>query len=198
MNFLSPTTIVCTGGTGSGKSVWLARLLKEKLFAEPPKRVVYCYGVWQSLFDTMENVEFVEGVPASFDEYADGNHNIIILDDLQDEVTNSKEVEHLFTRGSHHKKLTIIYLNQNLFYQNKHARTLALNTHYTVLFRNPRSASQIRTLRSQTGLKHLADAYSDATKDNFGYLVVDLHPASNQDYRLRSRIFQGEDPTIYK
>lgn len=198
MNFLSPTTIVCTGGTGSGKSVWLSRLLSENLFTEPPKRIIYCYGVWQSLFDRMTNVEFVEGLPSSFDNYIDGNHNIIILDDLQDEVTNSKEVEHLFTRGSHHQKLTIIYLNQNLFYQNKHARTLALNTHYTVLFRNPRSASQIRTLSSQTGLKHLSDAYSDATKDNFGYLVVDLHPASSQDYRLRSRIFKGEDPTIYK
>lgn len=198
MNFISPTTIVCSGGTGSGKTVWLARLLKENLFTIPPKRVIYCYGVWQSLFDTMKNIDFVEGLPTSFDSYCDGNHNIIIIDDLQDEATKSKEVEYLFTRGSHHKNLTVIFINQNLFYQNKHARTLALNTHYTVLFRNPRAASQIRTLRSQTGLKYLEDAYADATKPNFGYLVVDLHPASNKDYRLRTCIFKGEDPTIYK
>ena len=197
MNFISPTTICISGCTGSGKTTWLRRLLDEKLFYNLPNRIIYFYGVWQNAFDSMTDVEFHEGLPVSFDDFVDGNHNVLIFDDLQEDITKSKAAEHLFTRGSHHKNLTIVFVNQNIFYQGKHARTIALNTHYTILFRNPRATSQIRTLASQTGLQHLKEAYEDATKEKYGYLVVDLCPHSDDDYRLRTHIFNNEDPIIY-
>lgn len=116
--------------------------------------------------------------------------NLIVFDDLQDEVTNSKAVEKLFTRDSHHRNLSVIYINQNMFYAGKSARTIALNTHYTVLFRNPRAASQIRELCAQTGFKYLLEAYNDAIAQNqFGYLVVDSSPYSKCKFKLRTCIF---------
>ena len=158
---------------------------------------MYCYGVWQDVFDSMKDIEFHEGLPSTFDEFADGNHNVLIADDLQEDIAKSKEAEHLFTRGSHHKNLTVIYINQNIFYQGKHSRTIALNMHYTILFRNPRAVSQLSTLASQTGLRYLKEAYEDATKGKYGYLVLDLCPHSNDAYRLRSHIFTNVDPVIY-
>ena len=169
------------------------------MFDVKPDRVFYCYGVYQKKFETMQNVEFIHGLPDSFNTLHGSNHNLVIIDDLQDEVANNKAVEQLFTRESHHRNISVVYINQNLFYQGKHARTIALNTHYTVLFRNPRANSQLRILRSQSGLKHLEEAYADAMKhDQFAYLVIDLSPFSQTEYKLRTRIFPNEDMVIYE
>ncbi len=84
-----------------------------------------------------------------------GNHNIIILDDLQDRVSKSVEAEQLFTRGSHHKNLTVIYIIQNLYQQGKCARNIALNCHYTILFKNPMDVTQIYNFGRQLGITKL-------------------------------------------
>lgn len=197
--FISPATIVLSGTTSSGKSTWIEQFLKEDMFDITPSKVFYCYGVYQKKFETISNVDFIHGLPESFDSFYGPAHNLLIIDDLQDEVASNKSVEQLFTRESHHRNLSVVYINQNLFYQGKHSRTIALNTHYTILFRNPRANSQLRILRSQTGLKHLEEAYSDVMKhDQFGYLVIDLSPFSKTKYKLRTRIFPNEDMVIYE
>ena len=191
------------------------------MFTVQPKNIFYCYGVYQKKFEALTHIKFIHGLPETFDDFfgccgADSSvataeepqqqqqqqqqqtHNLLIIDDLQDEVSNSRAVEQLFTRESHHRNLSIIYINQNLFYQGKHSRTIALNTHYTVLFRNPRAASQLRTLRSQTGLKHLEEIYNDVMKnDQFGYLLIDLSPFSTSRHKLRTHIFPSEDLIVY-
>ena len=81
------------------------------------------------------HIDFVQGMPCpdKIKEIFDGEHHIICLDDSQHEVANSREAEKLFTQLSHHNNLSVVYLNQNLYYQGKCARTLNLNTAYTVL-----------------------------------------------------------------
>ena len=49
----------------------------------------------------------------------------------------------LFTKGSHHSNLSVLHLVQNVFDKNKHTRTISLNAHYLVIFKNPRDASQV-------------------------------------------------------
>ena len=56
----------------------------------------------------------------------------------------------LFTRGSHHRNLSVIYIVQNLFHQGKGSRSISLNSHYLVLFKNPQDELQILTLATQT------------------------------------------------
>lgn len=199
IKFMAPATIVLSGTTSSGKSTWVNKLLNSDMFDKSPINIYYFYGVYQNNFEKVPNVQFFRGLPDSFEPYFGDGHNLIIIDDLQDEVSNSKSVENLFTRESHHRNVSVIYINQNLFYQGKHARTIALNTHYTVLFRNPRASSHLRTLKSQTGIKHIEKAYDDAMKnDQFGYLLIDLSPYSQTKYKLRTRIFPGEDVVIYE
>jgi len=60
---------------------------------------------------------------------------LLIVDDLMQETDQS--VANLFTKGSHHRDVSIMFLAQNLFPQNKFARNMSLNAHYMVLFRNP-------------------------------------------------------------
>ena len=208
IKFISPATIILSGTTSSGKTTWIEKFLFNQMFDKEPKKVFYCYGVYQKRFESLSSsslsskadVELIQGLPESFDCFGDGSsHNLIIIDDLQDEVSNSKAAEKLFTRDSHHRNLSVVYINQNIFYYGKNSRTIALNTHYTVLFRNPRSSSQLRVLRSQTGLKHLEEAYNDVMKhDRFAYLVIDLSPYSRATFKLRTKVFPGEDMVVYQ
>ena len=198
MNFYSPTTITVCGMTCSGKSYFVRRLFRENMFNTPPNKIYWYYGIWQKEFDDMEGIEFHEGLPDSFDNCMDGTHNVLVFDDLAECVTKSNIVENLFTRGMHHGNITIIYCTQNLFYNGKNARNIALNSHYTILFKNPRAAMQVRTLASQTGLQHLTKAYEDAMKERYGYLVLDLCPHTDETYRLRTHIFPNEDVIVYQ
>ena len=204
VKFQSPSTWIISGMTGSGKTTWLYNLLKHKedMFEDPPKKIIYCYSIWTKLFDDMEqnlDIEFVQGMPHPdrVKGIFDGNHHLICLDDLQHEVANSKEAEKLFTQLSHHNNLTVIYLNQNLYYQGKCARTLNLNTAYTVLLKNPRNTQQVALLGRQLGMgKSMQEAYKDATGKAFGYLVIDLSPKSDETSRLRTNVFPEEAPMI--
>ena len=156
---------------------------------------MYCYGVWQSTFQDMKNVMFHKDLPTEEEvrEFADGSPTVAILDDLMDAVVRSDDVQRLFTRGSHHLNITVIYINQNMFHQGKWARTISLNCHYLVLFKNPRDFSQIQYLGRQIGLgKTLVEAYEDCMKERYNYLVVDLSPHSSSDIKLFGHIFPGE------
>jgi hypothetical protein len=76
----------------------------------------------------------------------------------------------------------VIFFTQNLFHRNNHVRTTNLNTHYIVLFKNPRDAGQVSTLARQMypgKSKFVIEAYEDATKEPNGYLLIDLIPETD-------------------
>lgn len=204
--FPAPTTISVSGTSGSGKTTLLRKILlnKQQMFEDPPKRILYCYGIWQDLFSRMEkeipDIEFHRGVPSEECIRSFGcskEHGIVILDDLMSEISGNNNVQSLFTRGSHHLNLTVIWLSQNLFAQGKAMRTININTHIIILLANPRVA-QISTLGSQLGIgKMLMESFLDATSTPYGYLVVDLSPHNHSGYKLCTNIIPGEDPVVY-
>ena len=63
--FMHPFTAIIAGPSQSGKSMFCMRLIRNarECIAPPPERIVYCYSVYQPLFDQYPNVEFVEGLP---------------------------------------------------------------------------------------------------------------------------------------
>ena len=127
-------------------------------------------------------------------------HNMIILDDLQDEVVSNKTIEKLFTQLCHHCCISVVYINQNLFYQGKCARTLHLNTYSTVLLRNQRNIQQISIFSRQIGQGNLlVDCYNDVMQEPYGYLLIDLSPTAVSDFQLRTHVFPDEYPlVVYK
>ena len=50
---------------------------------------------------------------------------------------SDKNVLDLFTKHSHHQKITVIYLCQYLFPAGKFAKTISRNAHYIVTFKDP-------------------------------------------------------------
>ena len=69
-----------------------------------------------------------------------------MMDDLMTSMDD--RVVDIFTKTSHHRNLSVVYLTQHLFYENKQSHTLSLNSHYIVLFKNARDATQVA---SQSG-----------------------------------------------
>ena len=196
--FITPTTIIISGATGSGKTTWLKKLLKhQNLFSTKPEKIIYCYGVWQEAFEDMSNIEFRQGldIPSKKEK----GHMIVILDDLMSEVVKSSTVQSLFTEGSHHGDITVIFILQNLFQQGKHARSIMLNSHYIVLMKNPRDIQQVKLLGRQLDQEKLVtEAYKDCMKEQYGYLVIDLSPHNiHENLRIKTHIFPGEDLTVY-
>lgn len=201
------TSIAISGTTGSGKTYWVYRLLsqKEDMFEHSPPNVLYCYGIYQDMFRDMEKtlpfIEFHEGLPNIEQLNSLKENSIIILDDLARRIVNSQNMEELFTMGVHHRKLSVIYINQNMYCQGKFARTINLNTHFMVLLKNPRDVSQVACLARQVfpgQSKAMVEAYQDCMLKKIGYLVVDLSPHAEEDHRLRTNIFKDEVTIIYK
>ena len=118
------------------------------MFENPPEKVLYCYGMYQPLYEQMDKelpfITFQQGLPSISDLETLANEktcNLVCLDDLMESVTTSSEME-----GMHHRHLSVIFLNQNMYCQGKHSRTINLNTHILVLMKNPRDLSQIQCL----------------------------------------------------
>jgi len=96
--------------------------------------------------------------------------------------------------------VSVLYLTQNIFYGGKQNRTIGLNAHYLVLFRNPRDATQVSHLARQMypgKTKFLVEAFHDATVEPFSYLVLDLKPDTEDKYRVRAKIFPGDNSCVY-
>lgn len=59
-----PFTMLVAGPTGSGESTFIKRLIEtnNSICSPPQKTITYCYGVWQSMYESIKNVKFVEGI----------------------------------------------------------------------------------------------------------------------------------------
>ena len=205
--FKSCTTIGIYGNSGCGKTTFVRRLLeaKDAMFTDKLHKCLYCFGIWTDAYTGMEEsipeIEFHKGLPTMkhIESFADGKHNCVIMDDLFQEVCRSSWADQLFFLASHHLKLTIIFLSQNLFPQGKAARNIALNMHYICLFHNPRDVNQIGILGSQLGdRKDLIAAYQDATNTPYGYIILDLTPGVTDNPRWRTKVFPGENTISYQ
>jgi len=190
-----PSAICVNGYTSSGKTVFVQTLLRQRdrMFNVKIGKILYCYGIWNESFDEMESdpdISFMEGLPNEDQIKELPPMSIVVFDDLMDKVSNNKYIESLFSRGSHHLKLCLIYISQNLFYQGISARSITLNQHYIVLTRNSRDVRQISYLARQIGMgKKLLEVYENVMQKPFSHLLVNLSPYSTIDCKLFTDIF---------
>ncbi len=198
-----PFTMMVTGPTGSGKTQWVQELLLRKIIMiEPtPKKILWFYQRWQPLYTSIKalisNVEFIQGLPLNIkrDDHFDKRFpTLMIFDDLMRDATQNSDICDLFTEGSHHRNLSVICILQNMFCKGKENRTMSLNSHYMILFKNPRDQQQVTVLARQMYPRHsrlFIEEYQAATEKAHGYLFVDLKQNTPDDRRLLTDIFQN-------
>ena len=199
MEWIHPFAAIISGPSGSGKSHFIERFLKnlnQMVNVKFERKILY-YTEWQSSYSRLgKNIEYREGLPQFSDFSSDNKPKLIILDDLQKESSSSIIVD-LFTKGSHHWNLSVIFVTQNLFYQGRNQRTITLNASYLVIFKNPRDRSQISHMARQVypeNPKFLQEAYYDATTKPHGYILLDLKQDTQELFRVRTNIFPDESP----
>ena len=76
-----------------------------------------------------------------------------------------------------------------------------LNTHYMIIFKNPRDVTQVAYLARQMFPKHsqfLTESFLDATSIPFGYLFIDLKPDVDDRLRVRTGILPEELSYVYE
>ena len=196
--FKHPCTIVISGPTMCGKSYFTRKLVewKDSLIYPQPDNILWCYGMYQKSFEDLPGtVKFHEGLPSNLENFDTSRRTLVIIDDLLHETDD--RVSKLFTKGSHHCNLSVIYITQNLFHASKQNRTLNLNTHYLVIFKNPRDATQISHIARQMypgRSKFLVEAYADATQRPHGYLLIDLKNDTEEQLRVRTNVLPDEWP----
>jgi hypothetical protein len=103
-----------------------------------PDRLLWCNGEYQTLYGTVDGVDFKQGLP-DLDTLNHREKDLVILDDLMNET--DQRVASLFMKKSHHRNISVMYIVQNLFHRGKHHRTISINAHYMVVFKIPRGAS---------------------------------------------------------
>ena len=75
------------------------------------------------------------------------------------------------------------------------SKTINRNAHYIVAFKNPRDQTGIRTILLQAfpdRWRQVLRLFKRITSRPFGYLMLDVHPASDDRYRLWSHLTPGE------
>ena len=196
-----PFTCIVSGPTGCGKTSLVRNIIQEKIIEPAPRNILWLYAADQPLYKGMKGVKFYKGIPEDIeDRFNPKTNNLLIIDDLMTQCHSNERMTRLFSVGSSHNNLSIIFIVHNLFHHGKEMRNISLNTHYIILFKNPRDSQQISTLARQMypgKSQFLIEAYQDATLNPHGYLFIDLKPNTNEQLRIRTGILPHETHYVY-
>ena len=189
-----PSSVIVAGPSDSGKSELVEqKLLYLNVFQVKPDKIVDAYDRWEPRFDRMQKrdgIQFHRGLrdPSHLIKwFGKTRGGVLVLDDLMEEGGQDKRVLDLFTKDSHHRNITVLYLTQDLFPPGKFSETINRNAHYIVAFKNPRAQTGVRTILLQAfpdRCRRVLRLFKRVTSLPFGYLMLDVHPASDDRYRL--------------
>jgi hypothetical protein len=196
--FLSaPFNMMVSGPTCCGKSSFVSSLLRSDKIQPKPNRIVFMYGEWQPGYDALrqniDGIEFLAGWhPEVYESLIPQQNNLIIMDDIISRCKSDSTLGELFTRGSHHRNVSVILITQNYFWSGSMAVDVRRNLTYLVLFRCKQDWQQIYSLgrRMLAGKRseRFMQAYDDATQMPHGYILIDMHNHCPERYMLRTHI----------
>ena len=189
IKFLANKNTIIFGQTGAGKTCFILEVIKQQLINPFPKKIYYMYNIEQCFMKDWnktekQEIKFIEGL--DFSQITSNEPSMLIIDDLI--LSNNKSVAEMFILGSHHKKVSLFYITQNLFPNCNLFRTMSSNTHYYVLFHNQRNFRQVHTLARQIyvgdDLKRILNAYKRASKRQRGFIVLSFPPELPEEFTV--------------
>jgi adenylate kinase family enzyme len=193
--------LIC-GPSGSGKTYFVAQLLRHRkeAFNVPLGKIWWLYGSQEgehgdtaTQLDTLkDDIEYIQGFRENWQNLPKA-HDVLVIDDLMTESANQKDLTNMFLKTARHRSIFLIFLSQNLFQPGM--RTRSINTHYLVLFKNPRDSLAIKNLARQIPIPSLLEMFRDATDSKpYGYMLFDFTQECPDSVRIRTNIF--EPPVI--
>ena len=110
------------------------------------------------------------------------------------EAGKDKRITGLYTEGSHHRSLSVIGINQNLF--GTKDPTQRRNCHYLVIYKNSVDSQAIMSLARQMypGRSEIfMNTFTKATKQPYNPMLIDLKAFTPEHERLKSRIIWEDE-----
>jgi DNA mismatch repair ATPase MutS len=193
--FIHPFRLLIAGPTSSGKSSFVKQIIlnKNKIINKEIDKIYYIYGCDQPLYDTFrDQVIFTKDLNIINQEF--NNKTLIILDDLQEEITNHiTELKNLIIKRSHHQNISVIIILQNIFSNSNFTKTIRINISNYYILRHSFGNDQLevlgRQLEGYKNQKKFLDAYNLAVKTDFTGLFIDCHPLSATKIVFRYRYY---------
>ena len=186
-----PFTMLVSGASSSGKTTFVLSLLKKRkdIFSCVSPRIYWFYKIYQDIFKDLDNAIFEKKMCTMdwIEENDIPEGSTIIIDDMALEAT--EDTAKLFSVGSHHFNVNIIFICQNLFSKNKYFRDISLNSTYVVLFKNIRDKQQISNFAKQFAPgknKQFIDLFQEATSEPYSYVLLDNHQKTLDEHRIVS------------
>ena len=93
----------------------------------------------------------------------------------------------MFTEGSYHRNISVIFIVQNLRHQGRRSRSLNMNTQYLMLYKNPRDMQQIKTIAQQmypTNWRCFLAYFEMEMSRPYGKVIINLHPETKEKDRF--------------
>ena len=208
--FKHPTQMLVGGPTKSGKTTLCLRLLREreKMFSHQFRDIYWFYKMENSIRHAKKEfpeINYVEGNVSN--KFVDGldvdSDKLLICDDMQDMVSNNKTLDglmNIFTRDSHHKNLTVIFLVQDLFLKNMNK--VAGQCENVIAMTNGSSLSNILNM----GRRQFGPGMSPFLKwallqvkchSDHGYLCLSSGADISPCEACKTNIFPGEKNTFF-
>ena len=218
-SFNHPFTCMIAGPSQSGKTTIIKKIIDQcdnGLIGPPPNVIVYCFSRWQNAYEDIKmsrtahfnissyakaTISFIEGLP-DIDNFDPSKRTLLILDDLMAQCGKDPRILDIFTTDSHHRNISVIFVTQNIFSQEKNCRTISLNSQYIILTNNPRDRLQLTILAKQMfpgSTQFFNEAYADAVSSKkYGYLLMDFTQTTGEENRIQTGILANEERIIYR
>ena len=104
-----PFSSIVSGPSGCGKTLFTLKFREhlEHMVVPQIEKVMWCFGIYQDIFDRYLKIQFQEGL--LYLNVFDGEEwTLLVLDDLLSET--DEKVTKIFTKISHHRNVYVLYL----------------------------------------------------------------------------------------
>ena len=205
LKFIHPFRLILSGGSSTGKTEFVFKFLENisQITIPPIDTIIYLYGEFSDRFSDFKdkffftkNLNYLDYTPKP------GKNVIIVIDDLMNDLTKSQQLLHLFTRSSHHRRLSVILILQNIFLPSPIFKTLRDNCTYYGLTEHISDYQKVEILSRQLegkNNKYFMESYEDCVSKPYRVFFVDLHPQSKlrKICRYRTQVYQIPGQILY-
>ena len=189
-----PFRLIVGGGSGSGKTEFVKKLVQNDHFSSPFDKIIYCYPEYLTEIpaEFSQIVEHVPGLPNDNYFATLEKNTLIILDDMMTECGNSTSIMKLFSVIARKRNLSIIFIVQNIYDNSKQFRNIRLNATGFVLFKFYAATDVTQRILRDLGIKELISKkkLDEIYSSPFAYIMIDAHPMRHSQFAtIKSNIF---------